>query len=141
MRTGAWGDILWWYPNHLANDPAVPHHPTNQLNHVHVAPGIRLQSLECRHHGLSYRAITRPMPRPVRPAIYFSILIRKMTTIVNLQRISAAKLSELVLAESGDAASQSKLAVVDVRDDGTSPHFRFDDQSWRSRSLTVMTHS
>lgn len=39
-----------------------------------------------------------------------------MATIGTLQRISAAKLSTLLLAD--QAASTSSVAVVDVRDDG-----------------------
>lgn len=40
-------------------------------------------------------------------------------SIANLQRISAKNLSELLLAEQASGADPT-LAVVDVRDDGTS---------------------
>jgi len=43
--------------------------------------------------------------------------IRTMASIANLQRLSAAKLSEIILAK-GPTAGES-FAVVDVRDDGT----------------------
>ncbi len=39
-----------------------------------------------------------------------------MATVANLQRISVAKLSELLLAS--HASSNPTVAVVDVRDDG-----------------------
>jgi hypothetical protein len=52
--------------------------------------------------------------------------MRKMSTysVANLPRLSAAKLSELLLAQSSASANldapatASKIAVVDVRDDG-----------------------
>ena len=39
-----------------------------------------------------------------------------MASIANLERLSAAKLSEIILAREGSA--KDSIAVVDVRDDG-----------------------
>lgn len=41
---------------------------------------------------------------------------RTMTTVANLQRISAKALSEQILAEQGLPAEQSTIAIIDVRD-------------------------
>lgn len=43
-----------------------------------------------------------------------------MATIANLPRISASRLSSLIIAES--AAANPTLAVIDVRDDGMSTY-------------------
>jgi hypothetical protein len=53
----------------------------------------------------------------LRDRILFPTQItRKMATIANLQRLSAAKLSSILLEQ--QPGDKSKLAVIDVRDDG-----------------------
>jgi hypothetical protein len=47
-----------------------------------------------------------------------SRLSRSMSTIANLQRISAKMLSEKILAEQGTSAEDSSIAIIDVRDNG-----------------------
>lgn len=57
-----------------------------------------------------------------------SRLSRSMSTIANLQRMSAKTLSEKILAEQGASAEDSSIAIIDVRDNGNHPfshiHFR-----------------
>lgn len=46
---------------------------------------------------------------------------RSMTTIANLQRMSAKTLSEKILAEQGASPEDSAIAIIDVRDNGRLP--------------------
>lgn len=54
-----------------------------------------------------------------------SRLSRSMTSIANLQRISAKTLSEKILAEQGASAADSSIAIIDVRDNGNHPFLSF----------------
>jgi hypothetical protein len=42
-----------------------------------------------------------------------------MATVVDLQRVSAKALSDIILSQTGEA--EPTVAVIDVRDDGTYP--------------------
>ncbi|TKW48664.1 CDC25-like phosphatase YCH1 [Colletotrichum tanaceti] len=57
------------------------------------------------------------MNAPVFSSAAFPLHTRTMASIGNLQRITADRLSTLILAEQAAAAANPSVAVVDVRDD------------------------